>query len=112
MDGGRCQWLTAKTESDMIFIYYTTSAKSDILIFWYEIRKSVMKDDWGFSFDGRTIDYFGSKAITSDITALFELIKNSRDANAKKLQSISRNLVRKMQESKSMMTVMACRKKM
>ena len=44
-----------------------------------------MKDDWGFSFDGRTIDYFGSKAITSDITALFELIKNSRDANAKKV---------------------------
>ena len=44
-----------------------------------------MKDDWGFTFDGRTIDYFGSKAITSDITALFELIKNSRDANAAKV---------------------------
>ncbi len=37
----------------------------------------------GFSFAGRAIDYFGSKAIASDITALFELIKNSRDANAK-----------------------------
>ncbi|MDA1346630.1 MAG: ATP-binding protein [Crenarchaeota archaeon] len=44
-----------------------------------------MKDDWGFSFAGRTIDYFGSKAITSDITALFELVKNSRDANAKQV---------------------------
>ena len=40
-------------------------------------------EELGFSFAGRTIDYFGSKAITSDITALFELIKNSRDANAK-----------------------------
>lgn len=38
-----------------------------------------------FSFAGRAIDYFGSKAISSDITALFELIKNSRDANAKKV---------------------------
>ena len=38
-----------------------------------------------FSFAVRTIDYFGSKAITSDITALFELIKNSRDANAKQV---------------------------
>ncbi len=37
----------------------------------------------GFSFAARAIDYFGSKAIASDITALFELIKNSRDANAK-----------------------------
>lgn len=44
-----------------------------------------MNDSWGFSFAGRTIDYFGSKAITSDITALFELIKNSRDANAKEV---------------------------
>jgi len=42
-------------------------------------------DSLGFSFAGRTIDYFGGKAITSDITALFELIKNSRDANAKKV---------------------------
>lgn len=38
-----------------------------------------------FSFAGRTMDYFGSKAITSDVTALFELIKNSRDANATKV---------------------------
>ena len=38
-----------------------------------------------FTFAGRTIDYFGSKAITSDNTALFELIKNSRDANASKV---------------------------
>ena len=44
-----------------------------------------MSDGWKFSFAGRTIDYFGSKAITSDITALFELIKNSRDANAKQV---------------------------
>lgn len=44
-----------------------------------------MNDKLGFSFAGRTIDYFGSKAITSDITALFELIKNSRDANAKEV---------------------------
>lgn len=41
-----------------------------------------MSNKLGFTFAGRTIDYFGSKAITSDITALFELIKNSRDANA------------------------------
>ena len=40
-------------------------------------------EELGFTFAGRTIDYFGSKAITSDITAMFELIKNSRDANAK-----------------------------
>ena len=39
----------------------------------------------GFTFAGRTMDYFGSKSITSDITALFELIKNSRDANAGKV---------------------------
>lgn len=44
-----------------------------------------MNDDWGFSFAGRTINYFGSESITSDITALFELIKNSRDANAKQV---------------------------
>jgi len=44
-----------------------------------------LKDELGFSFAGRTIDYFGSRAITSDITALFELIKNSRDANAKNI---------------------------
>ena len=42
-------------------------------------------EELGFSFDCRTIDYFGSKSITSDITALFELIKNSRDANAKNI---------------------------
>lgn len=42
-----------------------------------------MENSWGFSFAGRTIDYFGSRAITSDTTAIFELIKNSRDANAK-----------------------------
>jgi signal transduction histidine kinase len=42
-------------------------------------------EEIGFSFAGRSIDYFGSKAITSDITALFELIKNSRDANASKV---------------------------
>ncbi len=46
---------------------------------------NVADGSFGFSFAGRTIDYFGSKAISSDITALFELIKNSRDANAKKV---------------------------
>ncbi len=51
-----------------------------------------MKGDWGFSFAGRTIDYFGSKAITSDITALFEIIKNSRDANAKKVTINFKNI--------------------
>ena len=44
-----------------------------------------MDNNLKFSFAGRTIDYFGSKAITSDITALFELIKNSRDANAEQV---------------------------
>jgi len=44
-----------------------------------------MNEHLGFTFAGRTIDYFGSNSITSDITALFELIKNSRDANAKKV---------------------------
>ena len=44
-----------------------------------------MVEHLGFSFAGRAIDYFGSKAISSDNTALFELIKNSRDANAKKV---------------------------
>ena len=57
----------------MIFYYYVD------LIF------SVTSESLGFSFAGRTIDYFGSKSITSDITALFELIKNSRDANAKEV---------------------------
>ena len=40
----------------------------------------------GFSFATRTIDYFGSKSITSNITAMFELVKNSRDANAKNIE--------------------------
>lgn len=31
------------------------------------------------------MDYFGGKAITSDITAIFELVKNSRDANARQV---------------------------
>ena len=44
-----------------------------------------MTESLGFSFAGRTIDYFGSKAITSDVTAIFELVKNARDANAKKV---------------------------
>ena len=51
-----------------------------------------MKNNWGFSFAGRSIDYFGSESITSDITALFELIKNSRDANAKKVTVNFKNL--------------------
>ena len=54
-----------------------------------------MKDNWGFLFAGRTIDYFGSKAITSDITAVFEIIKNSRDANAKKVTIHFKNLGKK-----------------
>ena len=45
----------------------------------------LVDEEIGFTFAGRTIDYFGSKAITSDNTALFELIKNSRDANASKV---------------------------
>ena len=44
-----------------------------------------MAESLGFSFAGRTIDYFGSKAITSDTTAMFELVKNARDANARKV---------------------------
>ncbi len=55
----------------------------------------MMKDDWGFSFAGRTMDYFGGKAITSDITALFELIKNSRDANAKEVTIRLKNIDKK-----------------
>ena len=41
------------------------------------------------------MDYFGSKAITSDITALFELIKNSRDANASEVIVHFKDLERK-----------------
>ena len=40
----------------------------------------------GFKFATRTIDYFGSKSITSNITAVFELVKNARDANAKNVE--------------------------
>ena len=36
----------------------------------------------GFSVAGRVIDYFGSKSISSNSTAIFELIKNARDANS------------------------------
>jgi len=43
------------------------------------------EDSFSFSFAARTIDYFGSQAISTDEAALFELIKNSRDANAKKV---------------------------
>lgn len=46
----------------------------------------------GFSFSGRTIDYFGSDSISSDGTAIFELIKNSRDANAKKIEIKFKNV--------------------
>ncbi|ABK78248.1 signal transduction histidine kinase [Cenarchaeum symbiosum A] len=38
------------------------------------------------------MDYFGSKSITSDFTAMFELIKNSRDANAKNVLIKFKNL--------------------
>lgn len=57
-----------------------------------------MAAELGFSFAGRTIDYFGSKSITSDITALFELIKNSRDANSRKVSIHFKNLKSKTPE--------------
>ena len=37
---------------------------------------------FGFTFHNRIIGHLGNNSITSDSTALFELIKNSRDANA------------------------------
>ena len=44
------------------------------------------EESFSFSFAARTIDYFGSQAISTDESAIFELIKNSRDANAKKVE--------------------------
>ena len=43
-------------------------------------------DSLSFKFAARVIDYFGSQAISTDEAAIFELIKNSRDANAKKVE--------------------------
>ena len=40
---------------------------------------------FGFTFHNRIIGHLGYNSITSDSTALFELIKNSRDANASKV---------------------------
>ena len=40
---------------------------------------------FGFTFHNRIIGHLGNNSITSDSTALFELIKNSRDANASKV---------------------------
>ena len=39
-------------------------------------------ESFGFTFHNRIIGHLGNNSITSDSTALFELIKNSRDANA------------------------------
>ena len=39
-----------------------------------------------FSFDSRIIDHLGSDGISSPRTAIIELIKNSRDAHAKKVE--------------------------
>ena len=36
-----------------------------------------------FSFAARTIDFFGGQSISEDSAAIFELVKNSRDANSK-----------------------------
>jgi two-component sensor histidine kinase len=58
-----------------------TTLLLSIITIWNDLTDEQI----GFTFAGRTIDYFGSKAITSDHTALFELIKNSRDANASKV---------------------------
>ena len=44
------------------------------------------EESFSFSFAARTIDYFGSQAISTDEASIFELIKNSRDANAKKVE--------------------------
>jgi len=42
-------------------------------------------ESFGFTFNNRIIGHLGNNSITSDSTALFELIKNSRDANASKV---------------------------
>jgi len=39
-----------------------------------------------FSFAARTIDFFGGQSISEDSAAIFELVKNSRDANAKTVE--------------------------
>ena len=52
----------------------------------------------GFSFDGRIIAHLGSNSISSDSTAILELIKNSIDANAK-------NIDIKFSSSPAMITV-------
>ncbi|RZD44177.1 MAG: hypothetical protein CXT78_07005 [Thaumarchaeota archaeon] len=58
---------------------------SDYCIKCNKRHESLSEDSFSFSFAARTIDYFGSQAISTDEAALFELIKNSRDANAKKV---------------------------
>lgn len=40
---------------------------------------------------GRAVEYWGSQSISSDASALFELIKNSRDADATKVEIIFEN---------------------
>jgi len=41
---------------------------------------------------GRAVEYWGSQSISSDASALFELIKNSRDADATKVEVIFENV--------------------
>lgn len=41
---------------------------------------------------GRAVEYWGSQSISSDASALFELVKNSRDADAKKVEILFENV--------------------
>ncbi len=50
-------------------------------------------DSLSFKFAARVIDYFGSQAISTDEAAIFELIKNSRDANAKNIEITFDNIL-------------------
>lgn len=40
---------------------------------------------------GRAVEYWGSQSISSDISAIFELVKNSRDADANRIEIIFEN---------------------
>ena len=40
---------------------------------------------------GRAVEYWGSKSISSDTSAVFELIKNARDADATKVEVNQKN---------------------
>lgn len=41
---------------------------------------------------GRAVEYWGSQSISSDISALFELVKNARDADSKKVEILFENV--------------------